>query len=169
MTALGSGMPDRETTTGEAPRRGIGPQIAAIMLIGLVFRLMMAYAYEPLRGSGFGNDLGLFYTPGYLYALWPVGVVGNLLGGVGDLIKLPAILTDIALGFVVYLMARDLGVTERRATIAAAVVIFNPITWFERNLISTVPERYAGAAPDLRYNLELALARKAKRDRADTA
>ena len=28
-------------------------------------------------------------------------------------------------------MARDLGVTERRATIAAAVVIFNPITWFD--------------------------------------
>ncbi len=154
MTALGSGLPDRETMTDEAPRRGIGPQIAAILLIGLVFRLIMAYAFDPLRGSGFRNDLDLFrywadllathgpwgfyanasyadYTPGYLYALWPVGIVGNLIGGIGDLIKLPAILTDIALGYVVYLMARDLGVTERRATIAAAVVIFNPITWFD--------------------------------------
>ena len=44
VTALGSGLPDRETTTDEAPRRGIGPQIAAILLIGLVFRLIMAYA-----------------------------------------------------------------------------------------------------------------------------
>ena len=154
MTALGSGMPDRETTTGEAPRRGIGRHIAAIMLIGLAFRLIMAYAYEPLRGSGFGNDLDLFrywadtlakvgpprfyesagfadYTPGYLYALWAVGVVGNLIGGIGDLIKLPAIITDVALGYVVYTMVRELGVTERRATIAAAVVIFNPITWFD--------------------------------------
>ena len=154
MTALGSGMPGRETMTDETPRRGIGWQIAAIMLIGLVFRLMMAYAHEPLRGSGFGNDLGLFrywaetlathgplgfyenasfadYTPGYLYALWVVGIVGNVIGGVGDLIKLPAILTDIALGYIVYSMVRELGVTERRATIAGAVVIFNPITWFD--------------------------------------
>jgi len=154
VTALGSGMPDRETTTGEAPRRGIGRHIAAIMLIGLAFRLIMAYAYEPLRGSGFGNDLDLFrywadtlatvgpprfyesagfadYTPGYLYALWAVGVVGDLIGGIGDLIKLPAIITDVALGYVVYTMVRELGVTERRATIAAAIVIFNPITWFD--------------------------------------
>ena len=154
MTALGSGVPDRETMTNEAPRRGIGRQIAAIMLIGLLFRLIMAYAYEPLRGSGFGNDLDLFrywadtlaqhgpaafyenagfadYTPGYLYALWIVGVIGSLVGGIGDLIKLPAIITDIALGYVVYSMVRELGVTERRATMAAAIVIFNPITWFD--------------------------------------
>ena len=55
----------------------------------------------------------------------------SLIGGIGDLIKLPAILTDVALGYVVYTMARELGVTGRRATIAAAVVIFNPITWFD--------------------------------------
>jgi hypothetical protein len=159
VTALGSGLPDRETTTDEAPRRGIGRQLALILLIGLLFRLIMAYGVpglvqSPIAGSGFGNDLDLFrywadtlarvgppgfydaakfadYTPGYLYALWAVGVVGNLVGGIGDLIKLPAILTDIALGYVVWTMARDLGVTGRRATIAAAVVIVNPITWFD--------------------------------------
>ena len=114
----------------------------------------MAYGFSGLRGSGFDSDLGLFrfwasnladqgpfgfydrgffadYTPGYLYALWLVGVVGQFLGGVGDLIKLPAILTDVALGYIVYRMARDLGVSERRATIAGAVVIVNPITWFD--------------------------------------
>ena len=96
MTALGSGMPDRESTTDEAPRRGIGRQIVAIMAIGLIFRLILAYGIDGLRGSGFGADLGLFnywadtlaqhgpwgfyanasyadYTPGYLYALWPSG------------------------------------------------------------------------------------------------
>ena len=122
MTALGSGLPDRETTTDEAPRRGIGPQIAAILLIGLVFRLIMAYAFEPLRGSGFANDLDLFrYWADTLAAARPVGllrqrvvspttrpatctrsgrsgIVGSLVGGIGDLIKLPAILTDVALG-----------------------------------------------------------------------
>jgi hypothetical protein len=140
--------------TDETPRRGIGWRILAIVAIGLVFRLIMAYGFSGLRGSGFDSDLGLFrfwasnladqgpfgfydrgffadYTPGYLYPLWLVGVVGQFLGGVGDLIKLPAILTDVALGFIVYWMARDLGVSERRATIAGAVVIVNPITWFD--------------------------------------
>ena len=154
MSGLGSGAPGRETMTDETPRRGIGWRILAIVAIGLVFRLIMAYGFSGLRGSGFDSDLGLFrfwaanlgdhgpfgfydrgffadYTPGYLYALWLVGVVGQFLGGVGDLIKLPAILTDVALGYIVYRMARDLGVSERRATIAGAVVIVNPITWFD--------------------------------------
>jgi Dolichyl-phosphate-mannose-protein mannosyltransferase/C-terminal four TMM region of protein-O-mannosyltransferase/Glycosyltransferase family 87 len=154
VTASGSGAPGRETTTDGAPGRGIGRQILVLALIGLVFRLIMAYGIEGLRGSGFDADLGLFrywanvlaqygpsgfyanasyadYTPGYLYALWPVGIVGGWLGGVADLIKLPAILTDVALGIVVYLMARDLGVSERRSWLAGAVVIFNPISWFD--------------------------------------
>ena len=161
MTALGSGMPDRESTTDDAPRRGIGRQIAAIMAIGLIFRLILAYGIDGLRGSGFGADLGLFnywadtlaqhgpwgfyanasyadYTPGYLYALWPIGALREVLGAVGvavgvtdSLIKLPAIITDVLLGYLVASMALELGVTRRRALIAAAVVIFNPITWFD--------------------------------------
>ncbi len=69
--------------------------------------------------------------PGYLYALWAVGVVGEWLGGVGDLIKIPAILTDIAMGYLVWSMAMELGVTRKRAVLAAAIVIFNPVTWFD--------------------------------------
>ena len=154
MTALGSGAPGRETMTDDTSRRGLGWQILALLVIGLIFRLMMAYGLDALRGSGFETDLRLFafwaenladqgpfgfyergffadYTPGYLYALWAVGVVGNFLGGVGDLVKIPAILTDAVLAFVVYRMVRDLGVTERRALLAAAVVLLNPVTWFD--------------------------------------
>ncbi len=161
MTALGSGMPDRESTTDEAPRRGIGRQIVAIMAIGLIFRLILAYGIDGLRGSGFGADLGLFnywadtlaqhgpwgfyanasyadYTPGYLYALWPIGALREVFGAAGvatditdSLIKLPAIITDVLLGYLVASMALELGVTRRRALIAAAVVILNPITWFD--------------------------------------
>ncbi len=154
MTGSGSGAPGRNMTPKPAARRGIGRQILIVMAIGLVFRLIMAYGIDGLRGSGFKTDLNLFefwaanlgqhgpfgfydrgffadYTPGYLYALWVVGIVGQLLGGIGDLIKLPAILTDVVLGFVVYRMALDLGVTERRATIAGAIVILNPISWFD--------------------------------------
>ena len=154
MTGSGSGAPDdRETTAGLAGGRR-GRQILIVMAVGLIVRLIMAYAFEPLRGSGFKTDLDLFrywadnlgqngpfgfytrgffadYTPGYLYVLWLVGAVGRLFGGIGDLIKLPAILTDVALGLVVYLLARDLGVTERRATLAGALAIANPITWFD--------------------------------------
>ncbi|MEO5966038.1 MAG: phospholipid carrier-dependent glycosyltransferase, partial [Candidatus Limnocylindrales bacterium] len=138
----------------ETPRRGLGWQILTVLVIGLIFRLMMAYGFPALRGSGFDSDLNLFrywaqvlaehgpggfyanasyadYTPGYLYALWPVGIVGGWLGGIGDLIKLPAIITDVVLAFLVYRLALDLKISERRATIAAAVVVLNPITWFD--------------------------------------
>ncbi len=154
MTASGTGAPGRDTTTDDASRRGFGREILAVVAIGLVIRLIMAYGIEGLRGSGFGADLGLFrywadilaqygppgfyanasyadYTPGYLYALWPVGIVGQWLGGVGDLIKLPAIITDAVLALLVYRMVLDLGVSERRATLAGLVVIVNPITWFD--------------------------------------
>ena len=132
MTGSGSGAPGRDMTAAPAPRRGIGRPILIAIAIGLVFRLIMAYGVEGLRGSGFESDLALFrywaeelarngpfgfyerdffadYTPGYLYVLWLVGIVGQLVGGVGDLIKLPAIITDVALGLVVYRMALDLG------------------------------------------------------------
>ena len=154
MTASGSGAPGRESTTDEPSRRGFAWQILAILVIGLLVRLMMAYGFDALRGSGFKSDLQLFqfwatnlaqhgpfgfyerdffadYTPGYLYALWLVGIVGQLVGGVGDLIKLPAIITDVVLAYIVYRMVLDLGVSARRATLAAAVVIINPITWFD--------------------------------------
>lgn len=154
MTGSGSGAPGRNMTPTPASRRAIGRQILIVMAVGLVFRLIMAYGLDGIRGSGFKTDLDLFrywatnlgqsgpfgfydrgffadYTPGYLYALWLVGIVGQLVGGVGDLIKLPAILTDVVLGFVVCRMAQDLGATDRRAMIAAAIVIFNPITWFD--------------------------------------
>ncbi|MEI7744244.1 MAG: phospholipid carrier-dependent glycosyltransferase, partial [Chloroflexota bacterium] len=151
---MGSGLPDRDSRTDDDPRRGIGRQILAVLAIGLVFRLILAYGIPGLRGSGFDTDLNLFrywaetlatygpggfyanasyadYTPGYLYALWIVGMVGQALGGVGDLIKLPAIVTDLVLGYLVWSMAIELGVTSRRAVIAAAVVVFNPVTWFD--------------------------------------
>jgi hypothetical protein len=159
VTASGPGVPGRGSSTDDTPRRGIGREIVLILGIGLVARLIVAYGLppffgSPIPGSGFKTDLDLFrywadnlaqhgpfgfydrgffadYTPGYLYALWLVGIVGSFIGGVGDLIKLPAIITDVALAYVVYTMVLELGVTERRARLAALVVILNPITWFD--------------------------------------
>ena len=91
VSGLGSGAPGRETMTDETPRRGIGWRILAIVVIGLVFRLIMAYGVlrtpgirvrrrtSGCSGSGPSNladqgpfgfyDRGFFadYTPGYLY------------------------------------------------------------------------------------------------------
>ncbi len=154
MTASGSGTPSRGQVTIDAPRRGVDWQLIAILAIGLAVRLMMAHGIDAIRGSGFRTDLDLFrywgsnlanlgpfgfydrgffadYTPGYLYVLWLVGIVGKAVGGIGDLIKLPAILADIGLAVTVWSMARELGATNKRAKIAAAVVILNPVTWFD--------------------------------------
>ena len=143
MTGLGSGAPDRVPATHDAPRQGTRQQVLIVLAAGLLFRLILAYALPGLRGSGFGPDLGLFnywadvlaqhspwgfyanasyadYTPGYLYALWIVGIVRDLGTSlaidptiVDSFIKLPAIITDLVLGYLVYSLATELGVTHR--------------------------------------------------------
>ena len=125
--------------------------ILILLVAGLTFRLIIAYL---LPGSGFKSDLSSFqgwasdlatnglhgfyerpgfhdYTPGYLYVLWFIGVVGQVTGGIGDLIKVPPILADIALAYLVWSMVRELGGSERSAKIGAFLVLVNPVTWFD--------------------------------------
>jgi len=147
-----TGEPDRGV---EAPTRTRTREAASAILIvlalGLAFRLILAYL---LPGSGFEADLNAFrfwaanlaaegpfgfyerpffhdYTPGYLYVLWLVGLVGSAFGGVGDLIKVPPILADLALAWLVRSMAIELGIGRRAALASAVIVIVNPITWFD--------------------------------------
>jgi hypothetical protein len=115
----------------------------------LILRFIIAYVLLP--GSGFPNDLGAFqawgndiaqhgpigfynragfldYPPVYLLLL---GLVSFLTGGnIGEGVKLIPMLADLGLAAVVWVMARELGVSGRRAFIAALIVIVNPITWF---------------------------------------
>jgi predicted membrane-bound dolichyl-phosphate-mannose-protein mannosyltransferase len=126
--------------------------IVLVLALGLALRLIIAYL---LPGSGFETDIGAFrawaddlarngplgfyerpffhdYTPGYLYVLWVVGLIGQATGGISDLLlKTPAILADIALGWLVWSMARELGAGQRPALIGAAIVVLNPVTWFD--------------------------------------
>ena len=154
--AIGEPDPDRAAP----PRAGFvdaAGGILVLLALGLTLRLIIAYL---LPGSGFGVDLSAFrfwaneladhgisgfyaraadpdhgffadYTPGYLYVLWLVGSVGNVVGGVGDLIKIPPIIGDLALAYLVWSMTRELGGTERAARIGALIVILNPVTWFD--------------------------------------
>ncbi|HUG28934.1 MAG TPA: phospholipid carrier-dependent glycosyltransferase [Candidatus Limnocylindria bacterium] len=149
--AIGEPDPDRAAParTGFVDTAG---GILVLLALGLTFRLIIAYL---LPGSGFKVDLnafqfwasdladnGLFgfysreffhdYTPGYLYVLWLVGGVANVLGtGVGDLIKIPPIVGDLALAYLVWSMTRELGGSERAARLGALLVILNPVTWFD--------------------------------------
>ena len=150
--AIGEPDPDRAAPT----RGGSGDTggILVLLALGLAFRLIIAYL---LPGSGFGNDVSSFrfwaselathgangfysrgffidYSPGYLYVLWAVGVVGNALGGIGDLIKIPPILADIGLGYLVWSMTLELGGSRRAARLGAAIVIVNPITWLDSSI-----------------------------------
>ena len=142
----GTGAPSRST--------GIQGTVGAILIVlalGLALRIILAYL---LPGSGFGGDLSSFrfwasnlaaegfngfyardffhdYTPGYLYVLWLVGTVGKAMGGIGDLIKVPPIIADLVTGYLVWSMIRELGARERLALLGAAVVVVNPIFWFD--------------------------------------
>ena len=150
-----SGGPSRgaDAPTRTSGTRDVGA-ILAILALGLVFRLIIALLNP---GSGFKVDLTSFqfwandlatnglngfynrpffhdYTPGSLYVLWLVGVVGkgaSGTGGLGDLIKIPSILADVGLGWLVWSMARELGAGRRASLIGAALVVFNPVTWFD--------------------------------------
>ncbi len=144
-----------ERGTGAPPRStGIQGAVGAVLIVlalGLALRFVLLYL---LPGSGFPSDLvsfrawagnlaqeGLYgfyqrdffhdYTPGYLYVLWLVGIVGNAAGGIGDLIKIPPVLADLAIGWLVWSMIRELGGRQRLALLGAAVVMVNPIFWFD--------------------------------------
>src|SRR4029078_3239710 len=58
-------------------------------------------------------------------------MVGHALGGIGDLIKIPPIVADLALGYITWSMIRELGGGERVARIGASIVIVTPIPWFD--------------------------------------
>jgi hypothetical protein len=154
LTGPAIGEPDPGRAAPSRSGYGDTGGILVLLALGLTFRLIIAYL---LPGSGFKNDIQAFqfwaneladhgfagfysrgffidYSPGYLYVLWAVGMVGNVLGGVGDLIKIPPILADAALGYLVWSMTKELGGSERSARIGAAIVVFNPITWFDSTI-----------------------------------
>jgi dolichyl-phosphate-mannose--protein O-mannosyl transferase len=127
--------------------------LAVLLALGLALRLIIAYVLLP--GSGFKVDLGSFsgwamelaahgpwglydrplfvdYTPGYLYVLWGLGLISQALAiPIGELLKLPAILTDLALALAIFSLAAELGASRRAAIAAAGVFLLVPVTWFD--------------------------------------
>jgi 4-amino-4-deoxy-L-arabinose transferase-like glycosyltransferase len=145
-------VPDRGTAAPKRSYEAVGA-LVAILILGLAFRLIIAYVLLP--GSGFGSDRSSFegwandlatggpfgfydrasfidYTPGYLYVLWLGGLFVQAIGGVGfDLIKLPAMLSDVVVAWLIHSIVRELGGSRRAALIGATLFLINPVTWFD--------------------------------------
>ncbi len=83
--------------------------------------------------SGFYSS-GMFadYPPGYMYVLWAMATFQRLFGLTSNsvlavlLIKLPAILADLALAYFVYKFALKSGATGTQAILLFAVAAFHP-------------------------------------------
>ena len=117
-------------------RLDAGTILAAILVAGLLLRIFIAAVYLPM--SGLANDIGSFsawgqrmaslgpggfyeegyfadYPPGYLYVLWFLGTVGQALtplvgqNATGGLVKIPGILADIGVAWLLFLLARRWG------------------------------------------------------------
>ena len=166
MTAPRADGADRTPSAGRQRWAGAAVgSLAVLLLVGLLLRLTIAYVLLP--GSGFESDIGTFtawavqlgqqgpgsfyasagfadYPPGYLYVLWLLGGLGNLLGplaqgGAGAatsaLIKLPPMLADIGVGAVLFWMVRASRAgrpnADRLALVAAGLYVLNPVTWYD--------------------------------------
>jgi len=98
--------------------------------------------------GGFYASVGFAdYPPGYLFVLWLLGLLGNALAGITGadptsvvtaLLKVPPIAADIAIGALLYRLTRrwlgDRPGAERLALVAAALYVFNPVTWYDSAL-----------------------------------
>ncbi len=137
----------------------LSPALIVLLLAGLALRLTIAYVLFP--ASGFESDLASYsswaatlaehgpagfyanagfadYPPAYLYLLWIVGMLAGAGADPGDLIKLPPILLDIGVGYVIYRLVRGWtwpgARSERLAIAAAALYLFNPVTFYDSAL-----------------------------------
>ncbi len=167
MIASPARAADRVVGASGPPPRALSASTALVLLLlgGLALRLTIAYILFP--ASGFATDVSSYvswaltmaghgpggfyasagfsdYPPGYLYVLWPVGVLSNLLGGndpaslATAFIKIPPMLLDIAVGYVLYRLVLGWAWPGRRAEAlalgAAALYVYNPVTWYDSAL-----------------------------------
>ena len=137
----------------------LSPALLVLLLGSLALRLTIAYVLFP--ASGFESDLASYaswagsmaeygpggfyehagfadYPPAYLYVLWAIGLLAGPGGDTGELIKLPPMLLDLAVGFVIYRLVRGWTWPGARsgtlALAAAALYLFNPVSFYDSAL-----------------------------------
>lgn len=102
---------------------GFGPDVGSYQAwAGQIATLGPAHTYQ----EGYFLD----YPPGYLYALWVVGLISQAIGATGDfsrvIIESPAIVADFALAILMYAFVRRGNRTALMAFIAMLMVALNP-------------------------------------------
>lgn len=137
---------------GISKRKGVLSPAVMLFGVALLLRLLLAYTTH-----GFSNDIACFagwadriftvgpgqfyssetftdYPPGFMYVLYVIGALRNLLkiSYYSDLhillLKLPAILCDIACGYLLYReAAKRLHLSELQSLCIAAVYLFQPV------------------------------------------
>ena len=129
---------------------GYGLYILAVLVCGFFLRVFLyktgtffidvnsfiawsnTLAQEGLKN--FYSSVWSDYLPGYLYVLWFLGKIKNLVNlDHLFLFKLPAILSDLATGYLIYLIVKKIR-DEKAGLIASAFYIFNPALIFNSTL-----------------------------------
>lgn len=88
-------------------------------------------AYENGLSEFYSSGAFTDYPPGFIYVLWVIGAIFSLFqipylsGGCLLLLKLPAILCDMAIGILLYRVTKK-AMDEGRAALFAALYLFNP-------------------------------------------
>ena len=123
--------------------------LLALLALGIALRVVLALGLFPMQG--FAGDMSQFwqwaqalagggpgtfyatvssanYPPGYLYALWLLGIIGN-----PALLKLPPILADLGIAILAYALGMRLR-DRRTGLIAAALFLFLPVSWIDSAL-----------------------------------
>jgi Gpi18-like mannosyltransferase len=124
-------------------------RLMSIMLLGLLIRIFLApitkghstdvlcfsYWADFVASKGISNfytsDIFVDYPPAYIYILFLIGKVQHLFSVSMTshymlfLIKLPAIIADVLLGYIIYRVAKP-RVSNKKALIITSLYIFNP-------------------------------------------
>lgn len=134
-----------------------------ILLAGFIIRLICAYCYK-----GFGSDMACFkawsdnvfkngfakfyqpdsftdYPPGYMYILYVMGAIKNLFSiqnaGYDIVIKMPAIIADLACGYLIYSIASK-KLSSSVSAVLSLIYILNPAVITDSGLWGQVDSVY---------------------------
>lgn len=123
--------------------------IIVVFSAAFILRCIFAYLYKGFTSDtacfagwanlAYENGLSEFYSsgtftdypPGFIYVLWVIGAIFSLFkipylsGACLLLLKLPAILCDMAIGFLVYRITKK-AMDDGRAVLFSALYLFNP-------------------------------------------
>ncbi|MDO5022668.1 MAG: glycosyltransferase family 39 protein [Eubacteriales bacterium] len=80
-------------------------------------------------GGFYHSGIYADYPPGYMLALWPIGIIGRLLGGANEfMVKMPSIICDIAIVYIIYREAQKVGKSKVLSILYAGIYAFNPVS-----------------------------------------